>query len=56
MVMTLKYGSQKDSINKLLKRLSNRTSRGIDAYKYSGLISLKNDPLEIQKALRNEWE
>ena len=56
MVTTLKQGSQKDSINKLLKRLSNKAGRGIDAYKYSGLINLKRDPLEIQKALRNEWE
>ena len=53
MVTTLKHGSKKDSINKLLKRLSNKTARGIDAYKYSGLISLKKDPLEIQKELRN---
>jgi hypothetical protein len=56
MVTTLKYGSQKDSINKLLKRLSNKTTRGFDAHKYSGSIMLKKDPLETQKELRNEWE
>jgi len=56
MVTTLKYGSQKESINKLWTRLSNKAGKGIDAYKYSGIIKLKRDPLEIQKALRNEWE
>ena len=55
MVTTLKHGSQKDSINKLLKRLSNKTGRGINAYKYSGLIKLKRDPLETQKALRTTF-
>lgn len=56
MVTTLKHGSQKDSITKLLNRLSKKAGRGIDAHKYSGLIKLKGNPLEIQKELRNEWE
>ena len=55
MVTTLKHGSQKDSITKLLNRLSNKAGRGINTQKYSGLIELKGDPLEIQKEIRNEW-
>ena len=27
-----------------------------NAKKYNGIIKLKEDPLEIQKKLRNEWE
>jgi len=55
MVTTLKYGSKKDSINKMLDRLSIKSRRGVDTKKYSGIIKLKKDPLQIQKELRNEW-
>ncbi len=55
MVTTLKYGSKKDSINKMLDRLSIRSRRGVDTKKYSGIIKLKKNPLLIQKELRNEW-
>ncbi len=56
MVTTLKYGSNKDSINKMLDRLSIKSRRGVDTKKYSGIIKLKKDPLQIQKDLRNEWK
>ena len=56
MVTILKQGSKKDRINKLLKQLSENTRRGISTRKYSGRITLKSDPLEIQKAYRDEWE
>ncbi len=56
MVSTLKYGSQKDSLSKLLSRLNKRAGKGIDVHKYSGMLKLKDDPLKIQKNLRNEWE
>jgi hypothetical protein len=56
MVTTLKYGSKKDSINKMLDRLSIKSRRGVNTKKYSGIIKLKKDSLRIQKDLRNEWE
>jgi len=56
MVTTLKYGTKKDSIVRLLSKLAKSTTRGINARKYSGIITLVGDPLQIQKALRNEWE
>ena len=56
MVTTLKYGSKKDSINKMLARLSIKSRRGVETKKYSGIIKLKKDSLQIQKELRNEWE
>lgn len=56
MVTTLKYGSQKDSLNKLLSRLYKNSGKGIDAQKYSGKLVLTVDPLSIQKKLRYEWE
>lgn len=32
------------------------SEKHFDAYKYCGTIKLKEDPLEIQKRMRNEWE
>ena len=56
MVTTLKYGSQKGSLSRLLTRISKKSGKGINVRKYSGVLKLKGDPLQIQKALRNEWE
>jgi len=56
MVTTLKYGSQKDSLSKLLDRLNKRSRKGIDVKKYTGILKLDKDPLAIQKELRNDWE
>ncbi|HEX4373904.1 MAG TPA: hypothetical protein VHZ50_11430 [Puia sp.] len=35
------------------KKLNDRN--GVDALKYCGVITLKEDPLIIQKRLRDEW-
>ena len=56
MVTIIKQGSKKDSITKVLNRLSKKSGKGIDTHKYSGLIRLKKDPVDIQKELRNEWK
>ena len=57
MVTILKYGADKKKIKTLLERLRNQKTRtGIDAYKYCGVITLAEEPLLIQKELRNEWE
>lgn len=57
MVTVVKYGADKKKIRSLLERLKNQKSRiGIDAYKYSGVITLAEEPLLIQKELRDEWE
>lgn len=57
MVTTLKYGSDKQAIKLILDRLKRQKSRSsLDAYKYCGVITLAEEPLEIQKKLRDEWE
>jgi len=56
MVTTLKYGSQKGSLSRLLARMSKKSGKGINVRKYSGILKLKEDPMKIQKELRNEWE
>ena len=57
MVTVIKYGTNKKNIRLLLEKLSkHRSSNGIDAYKYCGTITLVEEPLVIQKNIRNEWE
>ncbi|MEX1002815.1 MAG: hypothetical protein WDZ35_11925 [Crocinitomicaceae bacterium] len=54
--MTIKHGASKKSLLSLLKKLREKTVKGVDVRKYSGKIKLKRDPLQIQKELRNEWD
>jgi hypothetical protein len=56
MVLVLKKNSSKKEINILTKKLVSQTTKGFDAKKFNGVIGLKEDALEIQKKLRNEWE
>jgi uncharacterized protein (UPF0335 family) len=57
MVLVLKKGAAKHEIAALEKQLYTRkASAGFDAKKYNGVLKLKQDPLTIQKQLRDEWE
>ena len=57
MVITIKKGTKKQNIQRLMDRLTKqKRSKGINAQKYCGVLSLNIDSLEIQKTLRNEWE
>ena len=57
MITVLKYGLKKEAIKRLLERLDQQAdSKGIDAYKYCGVISIEEDPLDIQSKLRDEWK
>jgi hypothetical protein len=57
MVTVIKYGSDKKKIKSMLERLKKQKSNiGIDAYKYCGVITLAEEPLLIQKEMRDEWE
>ncbi len=57
MVLILKDGATKKEIEEIEKKLYKKTGKsGFNAKKYNGIIKLNEDPLEIQKRLRNEWE
>ena len=57
MVTVLKYGLKKEAIKRLLDRLNQQVDdKGIDAYKYCGVLDIVEDPLEVQSNLRDEWE
>ena len=53
----LKKGASKKEIAAIEKKLFKRKlESGFDAKKYNGVIKLKEDALDIQKRLRDEWE
>lgn len=55
MIATLKHGSDLIEMKKILKKISLlRTSKGIDAKKYCGIIQLSESPITIQKKMRDE--
>lgn len=57
MVLVLKKGATKDEIAELEKKLySEKSSVGFNAKKYNGVLKLEEDPMVIQKKLRDEWE
>jgi hypothetical protein len=53
MVTTIKKGTSREKIIDVLKKRKTKTN-GPDLKKYCGSISLKEDPLEMQKRWRNE--
>jgi hypothetical protein len=57
MVLVLNKGASKKEIDRINKKLSViESGRKLDAKKYCGVIKLKEDPLTIQRKLRDEWE
>ncbi|MEX2231112.1 MAG: hypothetical protein WD824_03055 [Cyclobacteriaceae bacterium] len=58
MKLTLKKNADKKEVAEIERRLYEQKSRkGFNAKKYNGALpSIKEDPLTIQKRLRDEWE
>ncbi len=54
MVTIIKKGIKKEDFDKKLS--SFKSKKGFDAHKHCGIIRLKEDPLTIQKRMRDEWE
>lgn len=57
MVYILNKKTSLKDFNKILSSLSKKRKRkGVNTLKYCGFLTLKKDPLAIQKELRDEWE
>ncbi len=57
MVLVLKKGAGKKEIEAIEKKIfKKKIIKGFDAKKYNGVLKLKEEPLLIQKKLRDEWE
>ncbi|HLS29664.1 MAG TPA: hypothetical protein VK021_02285 [Flavobacteriaceae bacterium] len=56
MVVVLNQGASKKTMQKLLEKLLKRKKqKGVDTHKFCGVITLKTDPLTLQKNWRDEW-
>ncbi len=55
MITTIKKGTSTEKIRLALKKRQVKTNSP-DLKKYCGSISLQEDPLEMQKKWRDEWE
>jgi hypothetical protein len=55
MVTTIKKGTSREKIMQALKKRPVKI-KSPDLIKYCGSISLDEDPLEMQKKWRGEWE
>ena len=56
MVMVLRKGADKKSIQVVLKKITKKTSKnGLKASRYAGTIKFKEDGLALQKRWRDEW-
>jgi hypothetical protein len=53
MVTIIRKGADKKEIEKVLSTL--KSPKKFDAYKHSGKITLAEDPLVIQKKMRDDW-
>jgi hypothetical protein len=54
MIIILKKGQHLEDL--LPKATSVKGGKKLDAKKYLGVLKQKEDPLEIQKKIRDEWE
>jgi len=55
MITTIEKGTSGEKIRQVLKKRPVKI-KSLDLKKYCGSISLQQDPLEMQKEWRNEWE
>lgn len=56
MVLVLKKGASRREIEALRRKLERRSAKGVDTKKYCGVIRLKEDPLQMQQKMRDEWQ
>jgi hypothetical protein len=47
---------RKESRIKVVRRQKSAVDKGADTKKYCGTLAIKEDPMAIQKRLRNEWQ
>ena len=55
MVTTIKKGTSREKIRLALRKRTVRI-KSPDLKKYCGSITLREDPLVLQKGMRDEWE
>ena len=57
MTVVLDKKIKKKEFQKILASMvSEKDAKGVNTFKYCGVIKLEKDPLAIQKEMRNEWK
>jgi preprotein translocase subunit Sss1 len=62
MIVTITSNSTIKEIESAIRKLekglkvARKPKKDFDALKYCGVIKLKEDPIDIQKKMRDEWE
>ncbi len=56
MVLVLKKGATPKEIAALREKIKGLGGKRADTKKFCGVLKLKEDPLLIQKKMRDEWE
>ena len=56
MVTIIKKGDSKASIQKALQKIEEKSDKGFDAQKFCGILKTEEDPLKVQKRMRDEWK
>ncbi len=56
MVTIIKRGTSKEKIKDILEQHAKKRRKYIDLEKYCGVLELKEDPMNLQKQWRDEWE
>jgi hypothetical protein len=54
MVLVLKKGATKKEMENLARKMP--TKKGVNTKKFCGSLKLKEEPLSIQKQMRDEWQ
>jgi hypothetical protein len=54
MVAVIKKGASEKAIGELLSKLLD--IKGLNAFKYCGILEIQEEPLEIQKKMRDDWK
>lgn len=54
MTIVLKKGQKLEEV--IPSNISSKGSKKLNAKKYVGMVKAAEDPLEIQRKMRNEWE
>jgi hypothetical protein len=56
MGLVVKKGASSKEIAAIRKKINGIPEKGVDTKKYCGVIKLKEEPMLIQKKMRDEWE
>lgn len=58
MVLVIERGMSRQRIRAIIRRAQGslrRKRKTVDVYKYVGVLSLKEDPVALQRKWRDEW-